>query len=99
MAVVMNKGGGGSDSDVWGRGKKRAADESNFTDFDRFEKRLRRLTLRTAVRIKYSFKFCTNMLVGQANKRMADDSSNSSIHLSPTTTPIPLQPLQRGLDM
>ena len=47
MAVVMDKGGGGSHSDVWGRGKKRAADESNFTDLERFEKRLRRLTLRT----------------------------------------------------
>ena len=48
VLMSMDKGGGGSNSDVWGRGKakKRAADESNFTDLERFEKRLRRLTLR-----------------------------------------------------
>ena len=49
--AVMN-GGGGSSADVWSRGTKRAADESNFTDLERFEKRLRMLSLRTPLQLK-----------------------------------------------
>ncbi len=46
--VVMNAGGGSS-ADVWSRGTKRAADESSFSDLERFEKRLRMLSLRTSL--------------------------------------------------
>ena len=40
--VVVN-GGGGSSADVWSRGTKRGASDS---DFERFEKRLRMLSIR-----------------------------------------------------
>jgi hypothetical protein len=46
--AVMN-GGGGSSS----RGTKRAADESNLNDLERFEKRLRLLSLRTPLQLNY----------------------------------------------
>ena len=45
--AVVNRGGGGSSADVWSRGTKRGASDSNLAgDFERFEKRLRMLTIR-----------------------------------------------------
>ena len=42
---VVN-GGGGSSADVWSRGTKRGASDSNLSDLERFEKRLRMLSIR-----------------------------------------------------
>lgn len=43
--VAVN-GSGGRAADVWSRGIKRGASDSNLSDFERFEKRLRLLSLR-----------------------------------------------------
>ena len=44
--VVVNGGGAGSRADVWSRGTKRGASDSNLQDLERFEKRLRMLSIR-----------------------------------------------------
>ena len=54
--VVVN-GGGGSSADVWSRGTKRGASDSNLSgDLERFEKRLRLLSIRmlkpTAIKLQ-----------------------------------------------
>lgn len=45
---VATNGGGGRAADMWSRGTKRGASDSNLSDFERFEKRLRLLSLRSS---------------------------------------------------
>lgn len=44
--AVNGGGGGGRTADLWARGTKRGASDSNLSDWERFEKRLRLLSIR-----------------------------------------------------
>lgn len=92
MDVGVNgvNGAGGRSADMWSRGTKRPADHDSPNDWERFEKRLRMLSIRRTT-LPHHHVHTTDSDQGNANQRH-DAAKNSHLYHPVTTHPAPPAP-------